>query len=334
MTVLITGGCGFVGINLAEALLEAGEAVVLLDRIALPAVAHDALTKHSSRFSAVIADVQDAASMSAVMADHHVRCVVHAAVVTSDVAREAREPGSIVGVNVGGTIKVLEAARTANCRRFIYVGSGQAYGATHDAGELLDERTSPSRPNDIYGISKFCAEAIALRLGRLWGLEVACVRLGSVCGPWEFDTGVRDMLSPYLCTAQLAVRGAEAVVPRKEPWRDWVYSRDVAEGLRALLNASALPNDVYHLSSGQSWHDSFDHWCELLRGSYPLFSWRRGRVDEQPNVSFVVERDRSPMNVARIASDTGFAARFGPQEAYVDYLSWIRAHEDFIRGNG
>lgn len=333
MTVLVTGGCGFVGINLAEALLGAGERVVLFDRIALPLPACQALGRHGARLSVVTSDVLDAKALQTVVADCNAERIVHAAVITADAVREAREPSKIVDVNVGGTINVLNAARAASCKRIIYVGSAQAYGATHEAGERLEEETSPSRPTDVYGISKFCAERIALRLGALWKLDVVCVRLGTVFGPWEFDTGVRDMLSPYLHTAQLAVRGEAAILPRKEYWRDWVYSRDVTAGLHALLRASSLRNTVYHLSSGMSWYGSFDQWCNALRAAYPRFAWRTAAIGEPPNVSFVVERDRSPMNVARIASDAGFVPRFGPQEAYPDYLDWIRAHEEFVRGS-
>jgi UDP-glucuronate 4-epimerase len=331
VTVLITGGCGFVGINLAEALLEAGETVVLLDRIALPPSASDDLSRYGARLSVVISDVTDAKAVHVAMADHAVRRVVHAAVVTADAAREMREPSQIVEVNVGGTINVLGAARATDCERIVYVGSGQAYGATHEAGQRLDEEASPSRPTDLYGITKYCAERIALRMGVLWQLDVVCVRLGSVCGPWEFATGVRDMLSPYLRTAQFAVAGETAIIPSKEYWRDWVYSRDVAGGLHALLRVPRPPGKIYHLSSGVNWHGSFDQWCDLLRAAYPRFSWRTAAVGEVPNVSFVVERDRSPMNVARIGSDAGFVPRFGPRDAYADYINWIRAHEDFIR---
>lgn len=333
MSVLITGGCGFVGINLAEALLAAGERVVLFDRIALPRSAFEALASHGARLSVVGADIRDSGKLQAALTDYAVRRIVHAAVITADAGREAREAATIVDVNIGGALNVLQAARAAKCERVVYVGSAQAYGATHEQGIRLREETSPSRPQDIYGITKFGAEQIALRLSALWKLEVICVRLGSVCGPWEFDTGVRDMLSPYLRTAQLALRGEAAIIPRREFWRDWVYSRDVGDGLRALLRARALRHRVYHLSSGIDWQGSFARWCYVLGKAYPQFTWRTAAIGEPPNVSFVVERDRAPMDVSRIASDVGFTPKFGPREAHADYIGWIREHEDSVRGS-
>jgi nucleoside-diphosphate-sugar epimerase len=333
MTVLVTGGCGFVGINLADALLAAGEKVVLFDRISLPDAASEEFRGHGARLAVVNADVRDRAGLDAVFREHSVQRVIHAAVITAGVSREVSEAAKISEVNVGGTINVLSAAKAADCERFVYVSSGQAYGATHDQGRLLQEERSPSRPQDLYGITKHAAEQIALRLGTLWPLDVACVRLGTVFGPWEFDTGVRDMLSPYLRTAQLGVRGEPAVLPSKEYRRDWIYSRDVAEGLIAVLNMGKLPHRVYHLSSGMDWQGAFADWCQLLKKAYHGFSWKIAAGHETPNVSFVVQRDRSPMDVRRIAEDTGFKPKFGPREAHRDYLAWIRTHRQFIDGH-
>jgi nucleoside-diphosphate-sugar epimerase len=268
--------------------------------------------------------------LHAVFDDFEIKLVVHAAVITSDAAREARDPKEIVEVNVLGTLNVLRHAQAANCKRVVYVSSGQAYGKTHDEGLRLHEEVSPSRPEDMYGITKFTAEQLALRLGELWKLPVVCVRLGSVFGPWEFGTGVRDPLSPFLQTAELAVLGKQAVIPAREVRRDWIYSRDVAAGISAALRAKSLQHRLYHLASGMDWRGSFAQWCDTLRQAYPRFSWQTARAGEQPNVSFLVARDRAPMDITRVSKDLHFSPRFGPSTAFLDYVEWIRKHEDFI----
>ncbi|MGH7330871.1 MAG: NAD-dependent epimerase/dehydratase family protein, partial [Polyangiaceae bacterium] len=206
-----------------------------------------------------------------------------------------------------------------------------AYGQTHDEGRLLVEDVAPSRPLDIYGVTKFAAERIALRLGDLWDLDVTCIRLGSVCGPWEHATGVRDLLSPQVQLAKVALSGESAILPGKETWRDWIYSRDVAAGLAAAVRARRLPHRLYHLSSGIDWSGTLLEWCKLLHGAYPAFSYRAAAAGETPNVSHRVAKDRSPMEISRIKQDLGFTPAFGPREAYADYIDWVRAHEDFIR---
>ena len=330
MTILVTGGCGFVGINVAEALAGIGERAVLFDRNPLPHAAARDFARLASPPRAVMGDVRSAAFLSAVFKEFNVECVIHAAAVTADARRESRDPKSIIDVNLSGTLAVLHAARSAGCRRIVFVGSGAAYGKTHDEGAALKEGISASRPEDLYGISKCAAEQTALRLGSLWDLDVVCVRLGSVCGPWEFATGVRDLLSPQLQVARLAARGQEALIPAVEFWRDWVYSRDVAAGLVELTRAAAPPAAMYHLSSGMDWIGSFPQWCEQLRSHFPRFRWRIAGGEDVPNVTFVVDRDRSPMDITRIVHDIGFQPRFGPTAAYKDYVGWIVAHEDFI----
>ena len=332
MSILVTGGTGFLGLNVVEHLLDEGEHVVVFDRHGLAASASEIARDRKGSLEVVVGDVADEADVGALFGRHEFRKVIHTAAITAGPAREASDARTIVDVNINGTLNVLHAARAANCTRVVYVGSGQAYGETHDEGLRLHEETSPSRPVDIYGITKFAAEQMALRLAALWPLDVVCVRLGSLFGPWEFDTGVRDMLSPYLQTARLAVRGERAVVPAREVWRDWIYSRDAASALAALTRADVPKYRLYHLASGIDWRDTFGRWCDALRHAYPRFSWRWATAAERPNVTFVVERDRSPMDIGRLTDDLGFEPRFGPDAAYGDYASWLVRHEAFVHG--
>jgi len=331
MSTLVTGGCGFVGINIAEELLKDEEDVVLYDCIGLPAAARESLRKYTARLTVLPGDVKDVATLDRALREFEIRDVIHAAAITPGADREAREPREIVDVNISGTVNLLEACRNAGCKRLIYVSSGVAYGKAHDDGGVLREDLSHPRPDDINGITKFAAEQIALQLGALWNLQVVCVRVGTVCGPWEFDTGVRDQLSVQLQVAKLAVRGESALVPASESWRDWIYSRDAAAGLVAVLKARNPRHSMYHLSAGRQWGGSLLDWCEALKKVFPRFSWRIVVGGEQPNVDFPRGRDRTPMDIGRIVEDVGFKPRFGSREAYDDYIEWIQCHLDFVR---
>ena len=326
MATLVTGGCGFVGINLAEALSAQGEQAVLFDRNPLPLVAKQALQNAKIPPVVMTGDVRDKALLAKTMTDAGVQRVIHAAAITAGTTREAEQPGDIVEVNVKGTISVLEAARAAGCSRVVCVSSGSAYGRTLDEAGPLHEEVSASRPETMYAITKLAAEATALRLGALWQLDVAAVRLGTVFGPWEFDTGVRDTLSLPLQLLRLALRGETAVLPVKEVRRDWVYSRDVAAGL-AMAVKTRGEHRLYHLAAGGNWKGSMPGWCETLKKVFPAFSWRTG---EQPNVSYHAEADRALMDTGRMAADFGFRARFGARDALADYLGWIRRNPGFF----
>ena len=313
-----------------EELASSGSHVVALGRYALPAYVTEEFQRRYGCVNFEVGDVRDGLRLERICQRQGVETIVHAATITADAGRESRIPDEITSVNVLGTVSVLQAARALQCRRVVYVGSGQAYGLTHRDGKLIEEERSPSRPEELYGITKLAAEQIALRLGEVWKLDVVAVRLGSVCGPWEFDTGDRDTLSPQLRIARMAVRGEEAILPKRESWRDWVYSRDVARGLAAAVHVPACRHRVYHLTSGLNWKDHLLRWCDTLQVAYPKFSWHVASELETQNVDHVVRRDRAPMSTARIKADLNFEAKFGPAEAYDDYIAWLREHERFI----
>jgi len=329
MAILVTGGGGFVGLNLVEALLERGEEAILFDCSVLPPAAQRALLRHGRQLNVARGDVRDAAQVNQVFESHRIEFIVHCAAVTSGAAREAREPATIVDINVNGTLNILEAARTHGVKRVIYTSSGAVYGESlYRLTRLYEE--SPALPLTLYAITKFAAERICVRMSELWQIEVVCARLGTVIGPWERDTGVRDSYGTHTQLAALAVAGKPAVLTQREVRRDWVYSRDAAAGLVALIDARAPRHRVYNLSSGIEWIDPIRGWCEALESEYPDFDYRLAAEGEQPNIWYT-DKDRHLMDAGRIAQDIGFTPRFGPREAYGDYLAWLRDTPDFFR---
>jgi len=329
MSVLITGGVGFVGMNLTEELTSRGETVVLFDRGPLPACVAAALKLTSPRPIFVEGDVTKADGLITVLDRHRCARIVHLAAITAGPVCEAEAPEAIVAVNVVGTVNVLRAAKLTGATKVVYVGSGSAYGSAWYEGGLLQEETSPSKPESLYGITKLAAEQAALRLAAIWGINLAAVRLGSVCGPWERPTGARERMSPYLQLARMALRGETAVLPADEVRRDWIYSRDVAAGLAALLSSPAAQG-LMHLSSGIEWHHPLMTWCDVLASAYPAFCWRTVKPGEHANIDMIDHRDRSLMSIERLVGATGFKIMFSSEAASVDYLTWIKNHESAL----
>jgi nucleoside-diphosphate-sugar epimerase len=254
--------------------------------------------------------------------------VIHCAAVTSGPEREARDPASVMEVNLQGTVKVLDGARRQGVRRVVYVGSGAAYGESLYRLQRLYEDVSPSVPVSLYGITKHAAERMCLRLAELWDLDIVCARLGTVIGPWERNTGVRDNFGTHSQLALCAATGKEAVLPPREIRRDWVYSRDVAAGLIALLDAQAPRHSVYNLSSGVDWGDStMTAWCEALETVYNDFKFRVAQPSETANIGYT-DKDRCLMDTGRIVNEFGLRLR-GPGAAYEDYAQWISRTPDF-----
>jgi nucleoside-diphosphate-sugar epimerase len=206
-------------------------------------------------------------------------------------------------------------------RRFVYTSSAAVYGESLYRLQRLYEDSSPVSPVSLYGITKFAAERMCVRLRELWQFDVVCARLGTLVGPWERATGVRDNFGTHSQLARSALRGEHAILPRHAVRRDWVYSRDVAAGIIMLLDARSPRHAVYNLSAGSDW-GNVDEWCARLKSVYPRFEFRAAALDEKPNIGYT-DRDRCALDIGRMAGEFAFQPR-STTEAFDDYLDWLR----------
>ena len=320
MSVLITGGAGFVGLNLAQHLLAQGGNVVLFGPAGPPPATLASLQAQApGRLIIAQGDVRSAGDLDAAIVAHNVFDIVHGAAVTADIDREKRDARGIVEVNLIGTIEVLEAALRHDIRRTVQLGTGSIFGAAGNLTATLDESSSPAIPESLYGISKYAAERVGLRYRTTRGLNLSIVRLGMVFGRWEYATGVRDTLSLPLQLMQFALAGGHAVIPATTG-DDWVYATDVAQGLAAMLALDHSPEPIYHLSAGTRW--SIPAWCEKLRQHYPGFSFALSEQLAECNVARNKAGRRAPMNIDRIKRDADYQPRYLQDAAFDDYIRW------------
>lgn len=325
MPTFITGACGFVGLALAEQLLRQGAAVIGFDRAALPPAAAQAFAALPGRLAMVQGDVRDADALRAAMALHRPRRLVTLAAITADARRERATPGAIFEVNLGGVVAALSAAVDNGVQRVLHVSSGAVYGASGHGAAALHEESTPLRPEGLYGISKQAAESAALRLAALHGLDLTVGRLGTCFGPWEADTGMRDTLSAPLQVVQRAARGEAVLLPR-DSVRDWLYVRDAATALQALLERPRLPQAVYNVAAG--YMGSMRDWCAAVAARHPGWAWRIAEPGhaQGANVDYYAADDRAPMDISRLRRDTYFLPRYDLHTAAADFFHWRRQH--------
>lgn len=324
MAVLVTGGSGFVGLNLVERLLTRGTDVVALSDRPMPQSAAALFHSLPGKLNAVEGDVRDADAIERAFKAGTIDSVIHAAVITAGARRTREDAPTVAGVNVMGTVAMLEAAVRHRPRRFVYVSSGAVYGEAGYDAEILDETQPAPRPAGLYGVTKYAAERTALVYRAAQELDIVAARLSGVFGRWEYATGLRDTLSPPLQLTRLAFGAKEAVLPRRDT-KDWIYGPDVADGLIALLDADRLSHDLYNVSRDGAW--GMDDWCRRLSQAVPGFRYRYAKEGEAANVDLHGDRDRAPLSTARLAEVTGFRARFGIDEAFDDYIEWTRVHD-------
>lgn len=311
VSVLVLGGSGFVGLNVADAFHRAGQPVAIFDRSPPPAGFAVPVETH-------LGDVRDADALGAAMAQGLDTLVLGAAV-TAGTAREARDPDTILSVNLGALPSILALARDRGVRRIVNLSSGAAYGAATATVSELDE-TTPSTPTSLYAVTKFASERVADRLAAHWGLDVVSLRLSAVFGPWERDTGLRDTLSaPAQILAALA-EGRPALLDRPGE-RDWIDVRDVAEAVVAVATAKVRPaHALYNVSTGRRW-GALD-FGRALAALHPGFVCRLAEAGEEPNIDLHLSIDRPNLATERLAAEFGWRARFGMEESAAALLAW------------
>ncbi|HTI83276.1 MAG TPA: NAD(P)-dependent oxidoreductase [Acetobacteraceae bacterium] len=321
MAILITGAAGFVALNIVEHLLRSGRDVVGLDRIALPERARREFAALPGRFTLIGGSILSSADLRRALTIAPIEAVIHCAVITAGSAREKADPEGIVAVNVQGAVSALMAAARHRVTTFVYPSSGSIYGTAARDVPLIDEDALSPAPVALYGLTKRAAETILPRIAAVQGIRFAAGRLGSVYGPWEYATGVRDTLSPMLQVLECAMRGGEAVL--SPSWRgDFIYSRDVADGLVRLAEAPALSRTIYNIGSGSL--GSAASWCEAVARALPGFRWRLARANETGNIDSHTGFDRGPMAIGKVARDTGYAPRYDFVSAAHDWIQWLR----------
>ena len=319
MTTLLVGGAGFVGLNIAERLLADGDDVVVFDRLPLPCDAAAVFAKLPGRLQIITGDVMDPVAFNSAF-NGGIDQVVLGAAVTADTSREARDPETILQINLMALPMLLRACKAAGVRRVVNLSSAAAYGQAAMGVTHVTEMTPP-QPAGLYGITKFTSEMILGRLADLWSLDIVSLRLSAVFGPWERATGLRDTTSAPFQITEAARLGRPALFLRAGV-RDWVYAPDVAQAVALVLRASALKHRLYNVSSPQTW--SALAWGQQISALRPGFECRLAQGSEDPTINLYAPADRAPLSVDRLHNELGWQARFGLVDSAGHLDAWCQ----------
>ena len=235
MRSLVTGGAGFIGSNLVDALLARGDEVVVFDDLSSGNRQNleDALAAGATL---VEGDVADPGAVSTAFADAKPETVFHLAA-QIDVRRSVSDPVFDLSVNVGGTINVLSAAAASGTRRLVFASTGGAIYGEGEGQALPLSEEAEARPEAPYGQSKLAAEGYLGLYGRQKGVSAVALRLGNVYGPRQDPHGEAGVVAIF-CGALLK-GGTPKVFGDGEQTRDYVYIGDVVSAFLAAAESDA-----------------------------------------------------------------------------------------------
>lgn len=240
---LVTGGAGFIGSHLADALLQAGHTVRVLDDFSAGKL--DNLAQAGDRVEVVRGSVADPAAAARAVADCEV--VYHLAAIAS-VTKSVEAPLVSHEVIATGTLQVLEAARQAGVRRLVYAGSSAAYGDQPGTERLEADALIPLSP---YAAAKLAGEHYCSAYTTSHGLETVRLRFFNVFGPRQ------DALSPYSGVIAIFInlmkQGKKPVIYGDGTQaRDFVYVANVVQALCLAADSKAAVGQVYNIGNGAS----------------------------------------------------------------------------------
>ncbi len=239
---LVTGGAGFIGSNLAEALLRSGERVRVFDNFSSGTLENLAAVRH--QVEVVEADLRDYDAVRRAM--DGVAYVSHLAALRS-VERSVDDPLSSDEVNVHGTLNVLMAARETGVRRVVYASSSSVYGDTEVLPKAEDLTPSPVSP---YAVSKLAAEQYCRVFTKLYGLETVSLRYFNVFGPKQSPESRYAAVVPLFMRA--ALRGEPLEIHGDgEQSRDFTYIDNVVDANLLACKTPGVAGEVFNVACGE-----------------------------------------------------------------------------------
>ncbi|MFT4026491.1 MAG: NAD(P)-dependent oxidoreductase [Novosphingobium sp.] len=321
MTILITGGTGFLGSYLMRYALTMGgeDHVVVLDRYMERGRIADLL----DRVTLIEGDVADPATVEAAIANHGVKRVAHFAFILGSPAPDQMLP--YVRVQTLGTATVLESARKHGVERVLFASSVAAYGTQQ--ADLLTEDLIPA-PVEPYGASKAWGEALARHYTDSLGLDAVALRFGSTYGlgraaRGSYRSGMLPLPSSvhYMARVEAAARGQPIVMPGNDAMADWTYAADAAKAAWLALTAAELPHRLYNVGAERA---PIGEFTQALRKLLP-------QAEISVSASELPGNAHKPMDSSRLRRDLGYTPDYSLEDGIADYLDRIRIFDGYER---
>lgn len=334
MTILVTGGAGFIGSNFVlDWLRQSDEPVVNLDALTYAGNLENLASLSSdTRHVFVKGDICDRALVDSLLAKHKPHAIVHFAA-ESHVDRSIHGPGAFMKTNVDGTFTLLEAARAywgalegdaKATWRFHHVSTDEVYGSLMPTDPPFAE-THPYEPNSPYSASKAASDHLVRAWHHTYGLPVVTTNCSNNYGPYHFP----EKLIPLMIVNALAGKPLP-VYGDGQQIRDWLYVTDHCSGIRAVL-AGGKPGETYNIGG---WNekaniDIVKTVCALLDELKPLAEGPYERL-----ITYVKDRPghdrRYAIDARKIERELGWRPAETFETGIRKTVQWYLDHPDWV----
>jgi dTDP-glucose 4,6-dehydratase len=334
VSVLVTGGAGFIGSNFVlDWLAQTDEPIVNLDALTYAGNLRNLTSlQGDARHRFVHGDITDRALLDRLFAEHHPRAVVHFAA-ESHVDRSIHGPGAFMKTNVEGSFTLLEAARghwsalqgsEREAFRFHHVSTDEVYGSlTPDAPAFTEQH--PYEPNSPYSASKAASDHLVRAWHHTYGLPVTTSNCSNNYGPYHFP----EKLIPLMIVNALAGKPLP-IYGDGQQVRDWLYVSDHCSAIRTVL-ARGRPGEVYNVGG---WNEKANleivHTvCALLDELRPSAEGPYKRL-----ITYVKDRPghdrRYAIDARKIEAELGWRPAETFDTGIRKTVAWYLAHADWV----
>jgi UDP-glucose 4-epimerase len=254
--VLVTGGAGFIGSNLTEALLKAGHQVWVLDNFSTGKRENLIFAREFPSLEVVKGDIRDLSLCQAAV--ERVQYVFHLAALPS-VQQSVEDPLTSNSVNVEGTLNLLLSSRDAEVKRMIYASSCAIYGDDPTLPKREDMAPMPLSP---YALQKYIGERYCQLFSQLYGLETVSLRYFNIFGPKQDPTSVYSAVIPRFIAAFLQ-NSSPVIFGDGDQSRDFTYIDNVVQANLLAMSVDHLQGEVVNVACGE--RTSLNQLVEVLK---------------------------------------------------------------------
>ncbi|HMD14582.1 MAG TPA: dTDP-glucose 4,6-dehydratase [Bacteroidota bacterium] len=318
MTILVTGGCGFIGSNFVRYMLDKHTEYTIVNLDALTYAGNpenlEDISSHP-RYHFVQGNICRRTDVDEAIKRFGVDVVINFAA-ESHVDRSITGPGIFVETNIAGTNVLLEAAREHQVKRFVQISTDEVYGSLGPSGKFTE--TTPLHPNSPYAASKASADLLVSAYHHTFGFPALITRCSNNYGPYQFpEKLIPLMIANALDGKPLPVYGNGLNV------RDWLFVTDHCAAIDAVLHKGRL-GEVYNIGGNNEWTniDIIKLLLKNLGKSENLISFVKDRLGHDL---------RYAIDAAKISSELGWKPRVTFEEGLRSTIDWYLQHESWWR---